>query len=234
MNVLAIDTSLGALSVAVARIGEGGDIALAETCQELQTGHAERLMPAVQSAMADAGLGFGDIQRIAVTLGPGTFTGVRTGVAAARAFRLATGAEVVGATSLAVIAHRVLAEHSASIAGKPLLIAIDARRGGYYVQRFGANSLAPETEPREVTAVAAAGLAGNPDICIAGSGARAIAQAAAEAGHRVEVVAEQLEPRAADLAAMAPMLAPLETVSPIYVRPPDAKPQAGNQLARAR
>ena len=231
MLVLAIDTCLGAVSVAAGVVGPNAEARIREIYGEVQTGHAERLMPMVQAAMADAGLAFGDLARIAVTLGPGTFTGVRTGIAAARAFRLATGADVVGTTSLAVIAHALLAGSAAD--ERPLLVAVDARRGALYVQLFGANALAPLTEPQELTPTAAAALARDRPLRAAGSGAAAVVAAGAADGRSIEAVAGPCEPHARDLAMLAPGLSPLDMVRPLYIRPPDAKPQSGKPLARA-
>jgi tRNA threonylcarbamoyladenosine biosynthesis protein TsaB len=232
MNVLAIDTSLGALSAAVGHCDAGGDLIVTETYEETQFGHAERLMPMVQATMARAGLGFGDLKRIAVTLGPGTFTGVRTGIAAARAFRLATGLEVVGLTSLAVMAHRVLSAGAASGDPRPLLVAVDARRGGLYVQLFGADALEPLSMPQELTPAAAAALGGDTPLRAAGSGASAVAEAGRGRRRQIEVVAERLEPRAGDLAVLAPKLVPMDDIRPLYIRQPDAKPQTDKRLAR--
>lgn len=231
MNVLAIDTCLGAVSVAVGRgDGSGFEIA-AEAYEERQAGHAERLVAMVQGEMARAGLGFGDLRRVAVTLGPGTFTGVRTGIAAARAFRLAADVEVVGLTSLAVLAHPIIEAARGRGDGRPVLIAIDARRGRIYAQMFGQNALDPLSPPQELTAAMAAGSAEGRSILAAGSGARAVAEAVGRAAS-VEVVAERLEPRARDLALLAPRLGPLGDVRPIYIREPDAKPQDDKRLAR--
>lgn len=233
MNVLAIDTCLGALSAAVRCVDAAGGSRMTESYEELKSGHAERLMPMVRATMAEAGVSFADLTRIAVTLGPGTFTGVRTGIAAARAFRLATGLEVVGATSLAVMAHRVLEAEAAENDERPLLVAVDARRGGLYVQMFGRGALDPLTVPQELAPAAAAALGGNLPMRVAGSAARAVAEVANAAGRQIDVVAEHLEPNASDLAVLAARLAPLHDVSPIYIRPPDAKPQTDKRLARA-
>ena len=83
-----------------------GEWLLREAYEPRATGHAERLFPMIAEVMDGAGLAFSAIDRIAVTLGPGTFTGVRVGIAAARALALATGKPVVAMTSLAVMAHR--------------------------------------------------------------------------------------------------------------------------------
>lgn len=233
MNVLAIDTCLGALSVAVGCFdAAGGCTRLTSAYEELQTGHAEHLMPMVRTKMKDAGLSFADLTRAAVTLGPGTFTGVRTGIAAARAFRLASGLEVVGTTSLAVMARGVFEAPFSVGDERPLLVAIDARRGGVYVQMFGRGALEPLTEAQELTPNAAAALGGEMALRLAGSGACVVAEAALAAGRQVDVVAEHLQPHARDLAILAVDLAPLQDVKPLYIRLPDAKPQSDKQLAR--
>jgi len=227
MNVLAIDTCLGALSVAVGR-EYGGRYCVIEAYDERATGHAERLAPLIEAQMARAGLAFRDLARVAVTLGPGSFTGVRTGIAAARGLRLTAGVEVVGLSSLAVMAHRVFEVAEPEFATRPLLVAIDARRGRLYTQLFASGALSPMSEPEEMTAAAAAALAVKHAARVAGSGAPAVVEADAA----VEVACTALEPHAGDLAWLASSLQPLDGVDPIYIRPPDAKPQADKRLAR--
>ncbi len=226
MNVLAIDTCLGALSVAVGREYDGRYCVI-EAYEERTTGHAERLAPLIEAQMARAGVAFGDLARVAVTLGPGSFTGVRTGIAAARGLRLTAGVEVVGLTSLAVMAHRVF-EASEDAAVRPVLIAVDARRGRFYVQMFATSALSPLTAPAELTVEEAAALALHHGARVAGSGGPAVGAVDAA----VEVAYAALEPHAGDLAWLASSLTPLDRVDPIYIRPPDAKPQTDKRLAR--
>src|SRR5438876_4695058 len=120
MNVLAFDTCLGAVSVAVRWQGARDEWLSCDRFELREGGHAERLMPMIAEVMQEAGLAFSDIERIAVTVGPGSFTGVRVGVAAARALALASGITAVGATSLAVMAHQA-DERLASAHGDRLL-----------------------------------------------------------------------------------------------------------------
>ena len=131
MNVLAFDTCLGAVSAAVRCAERRGDGCCARAYELRTAGHAERLMPMIAEVMAGAGLAFAELDRIAVTLGPGSFTGVRVGVAAARGLALATGRPVVAATSLAVMAHRAAEMLAATgeSAARRLVVAVDARRG---------------------------------------------------------------------------------------------------------
>ena len=102
MRVLAMDTALGACSAAVLDTVYGGIIAAVS--QPMARGQAEALMPLVQRVMNDASLAFADIDRIAVTTGPGSFTGLRVGIAAARGIALAAGRPIVGLTTLAAYA----------------------------------------------------------------------------------------------------------------------------------
>lgn len=230
MRVLALDTCLGAVSVGVRYLGTDGNWAIAAAYEERRTGHAERLVPMMAEVLAAAGMSAGDVQRVAVTLGPGSFTGVRTGLAAARAFRLSAGVDVVGMTSLALIAHRAFAMAGYSRGDGRLLVAVDARRDRLYVQLFGASAHDALTPALEVTPAEAQALAGAGPLLLAGSGAEAVAAAAS--GRGVTVVASELEPQASDLAGLAIELAPLKQIEPIYIRPPDAKPQVGKSLER--
>src|SRR5690348_17280086 len=93
MRLLAIDTALAACSVAV--FDTGGGIVASES-QSMTRGHAEALMPMVARVMAKAAAKFDTIDRIAVTVGPGSFTGLRVGVSAARGLALAAGKPAVG------------------------------------------------------------------------------------------------------------------------------------------
>ncbi len=230
MPILGLDTCLGAVSVALRHQTSDGAWTVSELYEERQTGHAERLMPMIAAVLSAAGMTATDIRRVAVTLGPGSFTGVRTAVAAARAFRLAAGVEVVGVTSLAVIAHRAIEIAGSSRAGRPLLVAIDARRDRLYAQLFGADALDALSPPSEVTPAEALALAGTHRVLLAGSGAAAVVEAAPD--RALDIVATRLEPRAADLVRLAIDLRPLDQILPIYIRQPDAKPQSANSLAR--
>jgi tRNA threonylcarbamoyladenosine biosynthesis protein TsaB len=232
MNVLAFDTCLGAVSAAVSR-SEGS--LLREACELRAAGHAERLLPMIAEVMQAAGLAFAELDRIAVTLGPGGFTGVRVGIAAARGLALATGKPVVAATSLAVMAHR--AEELLAEAGEPpkarrLMVAVDARRGALYAQSFAAGAMGT-TEAQLLMAEEAARSLGPEGAILVGSGAAAVAAAAHELGVAVETRFPELQPRASNLAAMAARLPPVNPVRPLYLRAPDARPQAAAALARA-
>ena len=235
MNILALDTTLGACSAAVALSGKGKPRFF--SAYELrEREHAEVIMAMIEKVMHEAGLAFDALDAIAVTVGPGSFTGVRVGVAAARGLALATGHPLIGVTSLEVMARQAL-DRLDKTPGT-LAIALDARRGEVYLalfdgageMRIGPAALTPER--------AAARLPETDKIILAGSGAALVLQAAGESGRDIEAVLPDLQPEASTLARMAltrmalkrpPVEGPLR---PLYLRPPDAKPQTGKALPR--
>src|SRR5215470_3837712 len=131
MRVLAIDTALEACSAAVLDTERGG--ILASESRAMARGHAETLMPLVARVMSEAALDFGALDRIAVTVGPGSFTGLRVGVSAARGIAVAAGKPAVGLTTLAAYAAPYIAADDIT----PLVVAIDARNNQVYMQLFG-------------------------------------------------------------------------------------------------
>lgn len=229
MNILAFDTCFGAVSAAVRWQTVRGERAVREAYEERVTGHAERLFPMVAEVLEGAGLTFADIDRIAVTVGPGTFTGVRAGVAAARGFALASGKPVVGISSLAVIAHRADRNLNDRHADWPLAVAVDARRAAIYFQLFG-DEFTSADGPLLTTAEEAAEIIGARPTLVVGSGAAAVAAAA---GSGIKALLPHLLPHARSLAFLAEDLEPLDVVRPLYLRQPDAKPQ-GDQSGLPR
>lgn len=222
MNLLAIDTALEACSVGVAAAGKE-PVLISET---IGRGHAERLFGMIESAMAEAGLGYDDLDRIAVTVGPGSFTGLRVGIAAARGLSLVIGCPVAGIGTLAVIA----ASAREAAGPVPVWATLDARRDEVYVQPFDAAGTA--MGEAEAGPAARFGAAIGPGIRLAGTGAPLVA-AAAPTGADVRIVAVAPTPDIGalvrlGLAAMPPFDAP----RPLYVRAPDAKPQSAAAIAR--
>jgi len=223
VNILALDTSMGACSAAVLRASDGTQ-RLNALQVEMQRGHAEALMPMVDEVMREAGVGAGDLDLIAATVGPGSFTGVRIAIAAARGLALVTQAGLFGTDSLTVMARAALTE--GLVADGPFAVAVDARRGMLYFgiydedarRRDGPLLIAPDDAvrllPRELRVVV-------------GNGGPLLADAAAVQGRQLETALVSLQPGAAALAEIA--LQGGETTAilrPLYLRPPDAKPQA--------
>ena len=127
MLILAFDTTMAACSVAVWRDGE----TLAHRHQAMVQGQAEALAPMIAAAMDDAKVAFDALDRVAVTIGPGSFTGVRVGLAAARGFGLACKIPVIGATTGEVLARRA--------GGSGTVVSlVDTKRGDLYVEAFRA------------------------------------------------------------------------------------------------
>ncbi len=232
MNVLAFDTCFGAVSVAVRRQTAHGDWLLHEAYEERSAGHAERLFPMIAAVMDDAGLEFASIDRIAVTLGPGTFTGVRVGISAARGLALASGKPVVATTSLAVMAHRAEELLGKGPEGHRLAVAVDARRGAVYVQGFAAGA-AETSQASLLTLQEAVRWIGRNEALIVGSAGPVLAGLVNEAGGTAEHRLPDLQPHARNLALLAAGLAPVAPLRPLYLRPPDVRAQDAASLARA-
>lgn len=225
MNVLAFDTCLGAVSAAVRSRDAHGAWVTHDIYEEMAIGQAERLMPVIGEVMRQAGLHFSDLDRIAVTTGPGSFTGVRVGVAAARGLAVATGLPVVGATSLAVLAHRAV-ELLPPGGDAAIAVSVDARRGGLYLQLFEADGRTQLSPPEVLTPEEAAQRVGRRRIVAVGSGAALLVGAVAAAGIGSAAPAlENLQPHARTLALLAADLLPQPQIKPLYLRQPDAKPQ---------
>jgi len=231
MNVLAFDTCLGAVSVAVRWNSPQGVWLARDAFEARERGHAERLMPMIAEVMGGAGLAFSDIDRIAVTTGPGSFTGVRVGIAAARGLALASGRPVAATTTLAVMARQADALLGKDRAGRLLAVAVDARRGMIFLQLFddAQGELGPPMllAPEDVHA-----LTGARRVIVVGSAAGIVAKAIAAAGGTAQAALADLQPHARVLALMADRLTPTSPLRPLYLRPPDVKPQGDKSLAR--
>jgi len=131
MPILALDTALDTVSVAI--LDDQGSLLAARRLDDRRNG-AEQLLPLVEVARADAGLAYAELTSIGVTVGPGSFTGIRVGLAVARGLALAAGIRLVGVTTLAAVAQAAVATIPGLTA---VMAAIDARRGELYCQRFG-------------------------------------------------------------------------------------------------
>jgi len=193
-------------------------------------GHADALMPMVARVMEAAEIPFSAIDRFAVTVGPGTFTGIRVGIAAARGLALATGKPLAGVTTLAAYA----AEIAENEKDGPIAVALDARRGEVYFQMFDAEGSSLSQAAAMTPQAAADMLPG--DARIAGSGARLVADALSAQDRNARLVRYALGP-GPDPVVVARLAArdalPEHSPAPLYLRPADAKPQLGALARRA-
>ena len=225
MRVLAIDTALEACSAAVLDTARGG--ILASESVAMVRGHAEALMPLVARVMQDATLEFSELDRIAVTVGPGSFTGLRVGVSAARGIAVAAGKPAVGLTTLAAYAAPYIAADDQT----PLIAAIDARNDQVYMQLFGSGR--PLTQPRLAPLRDAVRAATSGPARIVGSAAAMLAAAWPANEPRSAVVDPARAPVidwVAHLGAAAAQA--LSLPKPLYLRAPDAQPQDAAHLPR--
>ncbi|MCD2175368.1 tRNA (adenosine(37)-N6)-threonylcarbamoyltransferase complex dimerization subunit type 1 TsaB [Rhizobium sp. C4] len=216
MIVLAIDTAGVDCSVAV--YDDAADTVLAHAQETLGKGHAERLAAMIDDVMRQAALKPADLSRIGVTIGPGSFTGIRVGVAAARGLALALGIPAIGVTTLEVLAE------TARRAGETgaIIAAIDAKRGEVYLQPFDETGQAT-AEPQALLLEEARSVVASRAAKLVGSGQAALADGLAEADHfDIETVAR--------IAARRPK-GPGKP-APLYLRGPDAKPQMGFAIER--
>lgn len=184
------------------------------------TGHAERLALMVRDVMASASEEFGSLDRIAATVGPGTFTGLRIGLSFARGLAVALSRPVVGISTLQALAATVIENPDAL----PIAASIDARRGNIYFQLFGAD-LRPLGEPRVFTAEeAAAALPAGPCLGV-GSGAPLLA---ASSGRRLRVLEANQATDAATVARLAGSDENVLPPKPLYLRSHEARPDASH------
>jgi tRNA threonylcarbamoyl adenosine modification protein YeaZ len=226
MRVLALDTALDACATAVLD-SERRDLVASET-QPMARGHAEALMPMVARVMDAARLEFSDIDRIAVTIGPGSFTGVRVGIAAARGIALAAGKPAIGLTTLAAFT----APHVAAGFAGTVVPVIDARHGQVYMQVFspgGRAAIAPRLAPLREAVEAARTRA---PALITGSAADLVAAQWPADEPAPKVVAA----RAPEIGWVARLGAAAQEEraipKPLYLRPPDARPQDAARIAQ--
>ncbi|ALJ07470.1 MULTISPECIES: tRNA (adenosine(37)-N6)-threonylcarbamoyltransferase complex dimerization subunit type 1 TsaB [Brevundimonas] len=213
MRLLVIDTALGACTAAVFE----DDRPLSVRFEPMAKGHQERLGGLVRDVMTEAGGGFDRLDRIGVTVGPGSFTGLRVGLAFAQGLGAALGRPVVGVSTLDALADPL------ATAGVPVAALIDARRGQVYAKFFSdGRTLGPEEAlPLEAAADRIAAL--GTKVQAVGSGAGLLSEAYPELS----------------LASADPVVAPAPTAlarltrsvdpaahppRPLYLRAPDAAP----------
>ncbi|MBC8129927.1 MAG: tRNA (adenosine(37)-N6)-threonylcarbamoyltransferase complex dimerization subunit type 1 TsaB [Rhizobiaceae bacterium] len=217
--LLCIDTAGSRCAVAVLDMATKELLSRAEP--DIGRGHAERLMGLIAESLAAADARYEDVGRIGVVVGPGSFTGLRVGVAAAKGLSLALGVGAVGVSSLEALAE----PHVGT--GLSVLSVIDAKRGELYASLFGPSGI-PWVPPRAIVPADLPtwldGFATAGKVLCVGSGAAIAADAIGErlilAGDGAEAV-----PDIAVVARIAARRARTEPLTPLYLRGADAKPQ---------
>jgi tRNA threonylcarbamoyladenosine biosynthesis protein TsaB len=219
MLILAIDTALDACAACV--LDTDAARVIAQESQAMKRGHAEALMPLIGRVIRESGVAFAALDRIAVTTGPGSFTGLRVGLSAARGIALAADKPVVGLSTLTAYAAPVVGQNAA----QPVLSAIDARHDQVYFQVVsgdGGSLMRPRVAPIEV----ALGAAQFGAVHLVGNAAKILADRWPADAAPPFKVDPQPAPDIAWLAwlgaAVSPEIAPAR---PYYLRAPDAKPQ---------
>jgi tRNA threonylcarbamoyladenosine biosynthesis protein TsaB len=218
MLILAIDTALAACV-----LDTNAEKLIAQESQPMKRGHAEALMPLIARVMKQSGIGFAALDRIAVTTGPGSFTGLRVGLSAARGIALAANRPVVGLTTLTAYAAPVVSENGEH----PVISAIDARHDHVYLQVVSGNGsslvwprVAPIKEALAASRFGAPVLVGNAAMILAGRW-----PADAPPPFKVEA---QPAPEIAWVGWLGAAVNPdIALARPYYLRAPDAKPSQG-------
>lgn len=218
MLILALDTS--GVDCSACLYDSARDIVLGNVTHNIGKGHAELLMGIVDDALQQSQLSLDSVERIAVTIGPGSFTGIRVGVAAARGFALSLGIEAVGVTTLETLAAQHLQDHP----GMPVAVGLDAKRDEAYVQLFAGTGTPLNAAALLSLDEARAMLSGFEGVTT-GSAAPLLAGAEVGSGpdrFPIDVVAR--------IGAQKPSGMPKP--APLYLRGPDAKIQSGFALER--
>ena len=226
MLVLAIDCALDACSAAVLDSAAGAIVA--SQSRIMARGHAEAVMPLVARVMDEAAVEFSALGRVAVTVGPGSFTGLRVGIAAARGIALAAGKPAVGLSTLTAYA----APHMATDETVQVVAAIDARHAHVYLQVFGLGGrthTAPRLSPLAEAVRAAAAVRS----CIVGSAAQSVVAGLSDTDPGPTAVDARPAPDIAWVARMGAVVAEAKSPpKPQYLRAPDAQPQNAAHLPR--
>lgn len=227
MPVLAIDCAQRFCAAALFD-GQAGRL-IASRSPDIGRGHAELLPGVIGELFSETGLSFSDINRIGVTTGPGSFAGIRVGVAFARGLAIPRFLPVLGISSLLAIAHPVATEKQC-----PVMAAIDAKRDRIWGAIVGADG-SFLAQPAELTAEAAAALARQTGALIVGSASSLLL--ATDPGLEADlIVKEEMTRSAPQIAVVAALAAGLDPAyhpaEPSYLRSPDARPQTGFAVER--
>ena len=225
-NLLAMDSANAGCSAAVLKDGE----VMACESTPMSRGQSEALMPMAARVMQAAALDFADLGAIAVTVGPGAFTGLRIGLSAARAMATALAVPCVGVSTFDAVRHSANAETQDA---RPMLVVLDSKRDDVYVTLFGADGntlLQGQALPAaDIVDHVCNHLGTNDVLDVVGDGFDAVVRALHARNVNVERVPGTHDPDAYHVALIAHRILQsgkiITPAEPVYLRPPDAKPQ---------
>lgn len=224
MKLLALDTAANLCSVAIVDAERG--TMLAEVSEDIGKGHAERLMAVIEQAIASAEISINEIGKIVTSIGPGSFTGVRVGVATARGLALALRCPAIGISTLQALAF----DARQTLPNRPVLVVIDARREEFYTQLFAEDGTAA-SEPMVVplSKIIEQYADSGQNIVLAGS---ASALVNAELVRPLDIGSTMATGTIGAFALLGLQSQDTGLPSPLYLRGLDVKPQQGFVLKR--
>jgi tRNA threonylcarbamoyladenosine biosynthesis protein TsaB len=226
MKILAIDTALDACQAAVFDSGE--EKLLAILSYEMRRGHAEALIPIIADAMTAAGIDYPDLDRIVTTVGPGSYTGLRVGISAAKGLAIASGKPAIGVTTLAALSAPLIEDDPAV----PVVAAIDARHGNVFFHMAGAAQrilLTPRCSSIEEAVLTVC----SGPVRLVGPAAPLLAANWPRLGNPPVSVDLRAKPSIEWVARLGAAAEPLRApAKPLYLRAPDVTPQTSHHVAR--
>ena len=225
MRILALDTALPAVSACVLDLGAAAPVAC-ETIP-MERGHAEALLPLVERLLAATEGGFASLNRVAATVGPGSFTGIRIGLSAAQAIARALKIEAVGVSTLAALA----APHFSEPFEGLLVPSIDARHGQVYVAAYSATGrqvFAPQRMVARAAVETLRDFVGDGALHLVGSGATMMERAARGALVGARTLSSAAAPDIAYVARLGLLADPRDAPArPLYLKAADVTMPGG-------
>jgi tRNA threonylcarbamoyladenosine biosynthesis protein TsaB len=217
LTVLAFDTATSSCAIALWQNGK----VLAETQKFLERGHAEVLVPMIEGVLADAGLTYHDLDLLAVTTGPGAFTGIRIGLSTARSLALASKLPLIGISNFTALAEALPVSEKQ---GRKSLVVLETKRADFYACLCG-EDLSLLADPQAVDEAGLCNLAGGGPLLLAGDATERALPLLAGTGLDIATSSAGTHVNPAIVAALANDIknsgVAFEKPSPLYLKPPD-------------